>query len=143
MTLVKQLLAKKSIKGVYRISPESMVIDALALMAEHNTGSVLVMEDERLLGIFTERDYARKGILSGRKSKSTPVTEVMSAGVITVTPEMSVEECMHVMNNHRFRHLPVVDNDRVVGLISIGDLVRAYIEEQAQHIEFLEKYIKG
>jgi len=112
-------------------------------MSEKNIGSVLVMDDERLVGIFSERDYARKGILQGRKAKSTPVAEVMTSEVITVSPEMSIEDCMRLFNDKRIRHLPVVEGGRVIGLLSIGDIVHAIIREQSVHIQFLEQYISN
>lgn len=120
-----------------------MVIEALQLMAEKNIGAVLVMDGERLAGIFSERDYARKGIIQGRKAKSTPVTEVMTANVITVTTDMSIEDCMNLFNSKRIRHLPVVEDGKVTGLLSIGDIVHAIIQEQSTHIQFLEQYISG
>ncbi len=143
MLPVKKLLEGKSDHHVWSVSPTSMVIDALQLMSEKNIGSVLVMDDERLVGIFSERDYARKGILQGRKAKSTPVAEVMTSEVITVSPEMSIEDCMRLFNDKRIRHLPVVEGGRVIGLLSIGDIVHAIIREQSVHIQFLEQYISG
>ena len=120
-----------------------MVIEALQLMAEQNIGSVLVMDGERLAGIFSERDYARKGIIEGRKAKSTPVTEVMTANVFTVSLDMTIEDCMNLFSSKRVRHLPVVQEGKVVGLLSIGDIVNAIIQEQTSHIQFLEQYITG
>ncbi len=143
MLPVKKLLEGKGDHHVWSVSPTSMVIDALQLMSEKNIGSVLVMDDERLVGIFSERDYARKGILQGRKAKSTPVAEVMTSEVITVSPEMSIEDCMRLFNDKRIRHLPVVEGGRVIGLLSIGDIVYAIIREQSVHIQFLEQYISG
>ncbi len=143
MLPVKKLLEGKSDHRVWSVSPTCMVIDALQLMSEKNIGAVLVMDDERLVGIFSERDYARKGILQGRKAKSTPVMEVMTSGVITVSPEMSIEDCMRLFDDKRIRHLPVVEGGRVIGLLSIGDIVHAIIREQSVHIQFLEQYISG
>lgn len=120
-----------------------MVIDALQLMAEKNIGAVLVMDGDHLAGIFSERDYARKGIIAGRKAKSTPVTEVMTANVFTVTTDMDIEDCMKLFSSKRIRHLPVTENDKVVGLLSIGDIVNAIMQEQSIHIQFLEQYITG
>ncbi len=128
---------------VWSVSPACTVIEALQLMADKNIGAVLVMDGERIAGIFSERDYARKGIIQGRKAKSTPVTEVMTANVITVTPEMSIEDCMQLFNSKRIRHLPVVEEGKVIGLLSIGDIVNAIIREQSVHIQFLEQYISG
>ncbi len=143
MLPVKKLLEWKTDRHIWSVPPDCMVIDALRLMAEKNIGAVLVMDGERLVGIFSERDYARKGILQGRKAKSTPVTEVMTAHVFTVTPEMSIEECMQLFSNKRIRHLPVMEDGKVIGLLSIGDIVYAIIREQSVHIQFLEQYISG
>lgn len=118
-------------------------MDALEVMAEHNIGVVLVMENNKLKGIFSERDYARKGIIQGRKAKSTPVSEVMTADVITVAPENSLDTCMQLMSQKKFRHLPVMDDDAVVGILSIGDLVKTIIREQEARIQSLEQYITG
>lgn len=125
------------------VTPEHMVIEALELMAEKNIGAVMVMDGPRLAGIFSERDYARKGIIAGRKAKSTPVTEVMTANVFTVSPDMDIEDCMQLFSDKRIRHLPVLDHGRVVGMISIGDVVTAIMNEQKVHINFLEQYISG
>lgn len=127
----------------YTVTPEHMVIEALELMAEKNIGAVMVMDGPRLAGIFSERDYARKGIIAGRKAKSTPVTEVMTANVFTVSPEMDIEDCMQLFSDKRIRHLPVLDHGVVVGMISIGDVVTAIMNEQKTHINFLEQYISG
>mgnify|MGYP000639840248 CR=1 FL=1 len=143
MLPVSKLLRGKSDHRIWSVPPDFMVIDALQLMADKNIGAVLVMDGEQLVGIFSERDYARKGIIQGRKAKSTPVSEVMTANVITVTPEMSIEDCMQLFNNKRIRHLPVMENGKVVGLLSIGDIVHAIIREQSIHIQFLEQYIAG
>ncbi len=144
MISVEKLLASKPKGDVWNVTPEHMVIDALQLMAEKNIGAVLVMDGERLEGIFSERDYARKGIIMGRKAKSTPVTEVMTANVFTVSTDMDIEDCMQLFSSKRIRHLPVVDaNGKVVGLLSIGDIVNAIIQEQTTHIQFLEQYITG
>lgn len=144
MIPVHRVLEEKEAPSVWSVPPTCMVIEALQIMAEKNIGAVLVMEGERLMGIFSERDYARKGIIQGRKAKSTPVTEVMTAAsLITVTPEMGIRECMNLMTTKRVRHLPVMQEDKVVGLLSIGDLVNAIIIEQRTHIKFLEQYISG
>lgn len=127
----------------FTVTPEHMVIDALALMAEKNIGAVMVMDGPRLAGIFSERDYARKGIIAGRKAKSTPVTEVMTANVFFVSPDMDIEDCMQLFSDKRIRHLPVLDHGLVVGMISIGDVVTAIMNEQKSHINFLEQYISG
>lgn len=140
MKTIKQLLAAKSY-GVLRVGPADSVYDALQLMAEKNVGSLLVMETDKLVGIFTERDYARKVILLGKSSKETKVSEIMTREVVFVTPERTVEECMALMTNKKCRHLPVLDGNRVIGLVSIGDLVQETISQQQFIIEQLEQYI--
>ncbi len=141
MTSVRQMLARKP--GVYSVTPEQTVLEALQVMAEKNVGALLVMDGEKLLGIFSERDYARKVVLQGRSSKTTPVREVMTDKVVCVEPERSAGECMALMTEKRFRHLPVMDGGAVVGVISIGDAVRAVVEEQRFTIEQLQSYIQG
>lgn len=143
MISVKKLLEGKRVNQTYFVTPEHMVIEALELMAEKNIGAVMVMTEDRLVGIFSERDYARKGIIKGRKAKSTPVTEVMTHNVFTVSIDMDIEDCMKMVSDKRIRHLPVLDGNKVVGMISIGDIVNAIMEEQKTHIEFLEQYISG
>jgi len=141
MVSVKKLLAGKQTSKVFALSPAAMVIEALELMATENIGAVMIMEGDKLVGIFSERDYARKGIIQGRKAKSTPVTEVMTHNVYTVTTDMNMEDCMQLFTDMHIRHLPVTDNGKVIGMLSIGDIVNAMIMEQKDHIEFLEKYI--
>ncbi|MEQ1747711.1 MAG: CBS domain-containing protein [Saprospiraceae bacterium] len=141
MLSVNKLLEGKRSHATWWVTPNQMVIEALELMAEQNIGAVLVMEGDRLAGIFSERDYARKGIVQGRKAQSTPVSEVMTANVFTVSPDMTIEDCMNLFSSKRIRHLPVMDGDKVVGLLSIGDIVSAIIQEQTSHIQFLEQYI--
>ena len=143
MPTVRQLLAEKPTNAIYAVLPDQMVIEALELMAERQVGAVMVISNDRLVGIFSERDYARKGIIVGRKAKSTPVTEVMTPNVFTVTPEQSIEDCMKLMSDKHFRHLPVVEDDRVIGLLSIGDIVSAMLREQENHIQNLQQYITG
>jgi CBS domain-containing protein len=143
MIPVQKLLEGKPQNHVYSVRPDHMVIDALELMAEKNIGAVVVLEDERLVGIFSERDYARKGIIKGRKAKSTPVAEVMTPKVFTVAPDMSIADCMQLFSDKKIRHLPVVSNERVVGMLSVGDIVTAIMREQQSHIQFLEQYISG
>jgi len=143
MISVQKLLEGKKINKIFTLTPEHMVIDALDLMAQNNIGAVMVMEGERLAGIFSERDYARKGIIQGRKAKSTPLTDVMTHNVFTVSPEMDIENCMQLFSDKRIRHLPVLAGTEVMGMLSIGDIVSAIIQEQKQHIEFLEQYISG
>jgi CBS domain-containing protein len=140
MISVRQLLDRKG-RQVFSIAPGAAVLEAIRLMAERHVGALLVMEGEALRGIVSERDYARKVILMGRSSADTPVRDIMTATVITVQPETPVEECMQVMTEQRVRHLPVIESGRVVGMVSIGDLVKAVIAEQQQHIEQLESYI--
>lgn len=143
MLTVKKLLAGKPNNQVYALSPDHMVIDALELMAQANIGALMVMKEDQLVGIFSERDYARKGIIQGRKAKSTPLSEVMIHNVHTVSPDMNIEDCMNLFTGKFIRHLPVVDQGRVIGMISIGDVVSSIIREQTSRIEFLEKYISG
>lgn len=143
MIPVHKVMEGKAQQAIWSVTPAHMVIEALELMADKNIGAVLVMDGEELLGIFSERDYARKGIIKGRKAKSTPVTEVMTSKLFTVTPEMNIRDCMNLMSTKRIRHLPVIDNDKVTGLLSIGDIVNAIILEQRSHIKFLEQYISG
>lgn len=143
MLTVSQILSSKTSKTILFVHPEQTVLEALEVMAEHNIGVVLVMKDAKLVGIFSERDYARKGIIQGRKAKTTPVAEVMTGDVITVAPENSLDTCMQLMSQKKFRHLPVMDADTVVGVLSIGDLVKTIIQEQEARIQSLEQYITG
>ena len=140
MTSVRQLLDRKG-RQVFSIAPGTPVLDAIRTMAERHVGALLVMEGEKLSGIVSERDYARKVILMGRSSADTPVRDIMTAAVITVQPETPVEKCMQIMTERRVRHLPVIESGRVVGMVSIGDLVKAVMAEQQQQIEQLESYI--
>lgn len=143
MPTVSQLLAEKTTNAVYAVQPDQMVIEALELMDSQKLGAVMVISNDKLVGIFSERDYARKGILVGRKAKSTPVSEVMTANVFVMNPEQSISDCMKLMSDKHIRHLPVVENDRVIGLLSIGDIVSAMLREQENHIQNLEQYITG
>ncbi|MGH8140640.1 MAG: CBS domain-containing protein [Steroidobacteraceae bacterium] len=140
MTTVRQLLDGKG-RAVFAVDPEDPVLEAIRLMAEHHVGALLVMKAGELQGIVSERDYARKVILHGRSSAETPVRQIMSSPVLTVSLSQTVQDCMQLMTERRLRHLPVVDAGRVVGMVSIGDLVKAVIEEQKQTIEQLESYI--
>ncbi|HEX8782294.1 MAG TPA: CBS domain-containing protein [Steroidobacteraceae bacterium] len=140
MITVRQLLDKKG-RQIFSIAPGAAVLEAIRLMAERHVGALLVMEGETLGGILSERDYARKVILMGRSSADTPVRDIMTVAVVTVQPETPVEKCMQVMTERRVRHLPVIEAGRVVGMVSIGDLVKAVIAEQQQQIEQLESYI--
>ncbi len=143
MTTVSQLLRSKG-KEVWSVGPESTVIDALKLMAEKNIGAVLVLQDQQVTGIFSERDYARKVTLQGKAAEDTPVGEIMTKGVIFVKTDQTVAECMAVMTDKRIRHLPVQGKkDELVGIISIGDVVKTIITEQEVMIKNLEGYITG
>ncbi|HET7812455.1 MAG TPA: CBS domain-containing protein [Steroidobacteraceae bacterium] len=142
MLSVQQLLDRKP-KALYSVKPEEPVFAAIKKMAEHHVGALLVMNGERLAGIVSERDYARKVVLLGRSSSETPVAEIMTAKVITVSPRQNADDCMRLMTDKRIRHLPVVIGERVVGVLSIGDLVRAVIEEHERTIADLETYIHG
>ncbi|MDJ1500724.1 CBS domain-containing protein [Xanthocytophaga agilis] len=141
--MVQQLLNYKSIDTVWSVRSMSNVYDALVMMNEKNIGAVLVIDDDHLVGIFSERDYARKGILQGRASQQTYIFEVMTKKVITVTPQDKIEYCMKLMSEGHFRHLPVVQEDTVVGVISITDILDAIIREQKARISSLESYITG
>lgn len=142
MSTVQQILDEKG-NDVYAVDPDDMVFDAVKLMADKGIGAALVMDGDKLVGIVTERDYARKIILEDRASKDTPVKDVMTKKVLCVSPERTVDECMALMTDKRSRHLPVVDNKRVVGVLSIGDLVKAVISEQKVLIDQLQHYITG
>jgi CBS domain-containing protein len=139
---VADMLAQKS-PVVHAVSPETTVLDAIAQMDAKRVGALLVMEGERLVGILSERDYTRKVILLGRASKDTPVAEIMTRQVIAVPPQMGLDECLQVVTNHGIRHLPVVENDRVIGVLSIGDLVRAVVAQQAETITRLKSRIRS
>lgn len=140
MTTVRQLLEGKS-PEVFAVGPESAVIDAIRLMAEKGIGAVVVMDGGRLAGILSERDYARKVVLHDRSSSTTPVREIMTAKVVTVAPSEQVEHCLQLVTDFRIRHLPVVEGGSVIGVISIGDLVKSVIDEQAQKLDQLQQYI--
>lgn len=137
---VRQVLLRKG-GAVYAISPQATVLEALERMAQHDVGALLVMEGEELVGIFSERDYARKLVLLGRFSRDTRVEEVMTKEVVTIRLEADLAEAMRLMTEHRVRHLPVVEEGKVVGVISIGDAVKAIITEQEMLIEELSRYI--
>ena len=142
MKLVKHLLDNKG-RTLISIVEDASVLDAITLMADHAVGSLLVMDGQVLKGIVTERDYARKVIVKGRSSSTTQVGDIMTSEVVTATLEQTVKECMTVMTERKIRHLPVVDDGRVVGMISIGDLVQAIIAHQQEEIQHLEQYISG
>lgn len=140
MTTVRHLLDRKG-RAIFSVGPEDPVLEAIRLMAEHHVGALLVTRGEAVVGIISERDYARKVILLGRSSADTRVGQIMSSPVITVSLDSTVQECMQIVTEQRVRHLPVVDNGRLIGVVSIGDLVKAVIEEQQHTIEQLETYI--
>lgn len=142
MKRIDQLLREKG-PGFWSVVPEAKVFKALELMAEKNIGAVLVMEGDRLAGIFSERDYARKVVLEGKSSKDIPVQQIMTSKVVCVRPEQTIEECMALMTDKHVRHLPVIDGNQVVGVISVGDVVKEVISEQGFIISQLEHYITG
>jgi len=139
---VRQLLQTKG-KNVWSITPGTSVLDALKLMADKNIGALMVIDGERLAGIFSERDYARKVTLKGKSSRELTVAEVMTTDVISVRPEQTIVDCMELMTEKRIRHLPVIDAGRTVGVISIGDVVKSIISVQKDTITHLEEYITG
>jgi len=140
MKTVRQLLQGKG-KDIYSVSPASSVLDAIGVMADRGVGALLVMDQGRLAGIISERDYARKVILHGKSSHDTPVGDIMTQKLVTVNPEHTVEDCMALMTEKRIRHLPVMEGGRVAGVLSIGDLVKEVIAEQQETIKQLEQYI--
>jgi len=142
MRLVRDLLAEKG-NEVWGVAPDASVLDALRLMAERRVGALLVLEGDKLAGLFSERDYARKVILEGKASKDTPVRDIMSTKIVCVGPDESTDECMSLMTENRIRHLPVMNDGKLEGVISIGDVVKAVIAEREQVIEHLEHYISG
>jgi CBS domain-containing protein len=142
MTTAHDILRLKG-RTVHAVRPDDTVLAALGVMAEHDIGAVLVLDGDGIVGILTERDYARKVALVGRASKDSPVRAIMTVDVVCVPPSHTVEACMAVMTERRVRHLPVVDSGRVVGLVSIGDLVKATIDEQEFTINQLKNYIAG
>lgn len=140
MRTVRQLLEAKN-HAIHAIRPEAPVLDAIRLMAEARIGALLVMDGPRLVGILSERDYARKVVLQGRSSADTPVYDIMTADVIVASSLDTSDRCMQVMTEHRIRHLPVLDGGDVVGIVSIGDLVKAVIEDQQAELDSLQRYI--
>ena len=142
MTTVRSVLQSKG-SDIWSTAPDTLVFDALKVMAEKNVGALLVMEGSQLIGIFSERDYARKVVLKGESSHNIAIRNVMTSGVISVTPDQSIEDCMALMTGKHIRHLPVLENSKIVGLISIGDVVKAIISQHEDTIKQLENYITG
>jgi len=142
MKLASDILKSKG-HDIWAVKADDTIFDSLQLMAEKEIGALLVMDGDKLVGIVTERDYARKVILDGKSSRTSSVSEVMTGKVLCVAPERTVEECMALMTDKRARHLPVVDGERVIGVLSIGDLVKAILSEQQTLIEQLQHYISG
>ncbi|MFI8335144.1 CBS domain-containing protein [Pseudomonas taetrolens] len=145
MKTAAQLLKLKDLQNqqVHSIAPDAMVMEALKIMADKNVGALAVIENTQVIGVISERDYARKVVLQGRSSVGTPVRAIMSSPVVTADSQQSVERCMEVMTNSHLRHLPVVQDGKLIGLLSIGDLVKEALVEQAQLIRQLEHYIRG
>jgi CBS domain-containing protein len=143
MKTLQQILNEKKHQEIISIAPDRPVFDALVILAEYKIGALAVMDKDKLVGIFSERDYAREVVLQGRSSKSTAIAEVMTANVITGKPTDLVDSAMRMMSEKRFRHLPVVDGGKVLGMLSLGDLVKETIADQQRMIKELESYIKG
>ncbi|HPX89617.1 MAG TPA: CBS domain-containing protein [Methylophilaceae bacterium] len=143
MKTLQQLLDSKKYKEVISVAPHRPVFDALVVMAEYKIGALVVLQGEKLVGIFSERDYAREVVLKGRSSKTTQISEVMTNKVLSAKPSDTVEQAMSIMSEKRIRHLPVVENDKVVGMLSIGDLVKETIDYQQRLIKQLESYIRS
>lgn len=140
---IKTILSQKTRNAIFSIPSSATVYEALVLMADKNIGAVLVIDEGQLVGIFSERDYARKGILKGRTSQETHIHEVMTAKLLTVSPEQKIEDAMVIMSEKHIRHLPVIEGTELIGIISINDLVTAIISDQKDHIASLESYISG
>ena len=141
MTNVAQVLQDKAEQSIFTITPESTVLEAITLMAAKGIGAVVVTQQDKVVGILSERDYTRKVMLMERTSKETTVQEIMTAKVLTVSKSTSIENCLNLMTERHLRHLPVVENDKLVGLISIGDLVKAIMDDQRKLIDQLQQYI--
>ncbi len=139
---IRSILSNKG-RAIWTVAPESTVYDALTMLANKDVGALPVVSEGKLVGIFSERDYARKVVLMGRSSREMIVAEIMTAHVITVTPDHTIEDCMRLVTEHRVRHLPVLESGRLAGIISIGDLVNSIISAQAATIEHLSNYISG
>lgn len=143
MKTLQQLLNNKKHKEVISIAPHRPVFDALVVLAEYKIGALVILDGDKLVGIFSERDYAREIVLKGKSSKTTPISEVMSTNVLTVKPNDTVEQAMSIMSEKHIRHLPVLDGNKVIGMLSIGDLVKETIDYQQRLIKQLESYITG
>ena len=143
MATVKQLMSKKSDGTNYAVECTDNVLEALKIMAEAGTSAVMITEGDKIVGIFTERDYSRKGELEGKVAKTTPVQDLMTEQMITVTPETSLDQCMGLMKQYRIRHLPVIENDKMVGMVSMRDVVDAILSDRESTIKGLENYILG
>jgi len=142
MLIVKDLLSRKG-SQTFSIQPNGTIYEALQMMETHDVGALLVIKNKKLLGIFSERDYARKLVLKGKNSQNTLVGDVMVTQLTSVTPEVKVEDCMKFMTDQHIRHLPVLENDKLIGIISIGDVVKGMIDQQKTTINHLEQYISG
>ncbi|ENW05105.1 MULTISPECIES: CBS domain-containing protein [Acinetobacter] len=143
MTIVAQVIKNKAVQSIFTISPNATVLEAIKIMAEKGVGALVVAEDEKVVGIFSERDYTRKIALMERSSNNTPVSDIMTSKVISVSLNNTVEECLNLMTDRHLRHLPVLENEKLVGFISIGDLVKAAMDDQRVLIEQLQQYISG
>ena len=143
MTIVAQVIKNKAEQDIFTISPEATVLEAIKIMADKGVGALVVAEDEKVVGIFSERDYTRKIALMERSSNNTPVADIMTSKVISVSLNHTVEECLNLMTDRHLRHLPVLDQEKLVGFISIGDLVKAAMDDQRILIEQLQQYISG
>ena len=143
MTIVAQVIKNKAVQSIFTISPNATVLEAIKIMADKGVGALVVAEDEKVVGIFSERDYTRKIALMERTSESTLVSDIMTSKVISVSLNHTVEECLQLMTDRHLRHLPVLDQEKLVGFISIGDLVKAAMEDQRVLIEQLQQYISG
>ncbi|ENU23477.1 hypothetical protein F993_01630 [Acinetobacter proteolyticus] len=143
MTIVAQVIKNKAVQSIFTISPNATVLEAIKIMADKGVGALVVAEEEKVVGIFSERDYTRKIALMERSSNNTPVADIMTSKVISVGLNHTVEECLNLMTDRHLRHLPVLDQEKLVGFISIGDLVKAAMDDQRILIEQLQQYISG
>lgn len=143
MKTVRDILKAKDIQGTYTVSADTKVVDALRLMAEAGVGALVVTDHNRVAGLISERDYARKVVLMARSSHIATVRDIMSTTVLAVDPDQTLEDCMEIMTERRFRHLPVIDEGRLIGLVSIGDVVKELISDQQETLHHLEQYIRG